>query len=85
VVAIFEGQASLARTASVAAAALIRQAIIEGKANDLQVIRQYMPGNYTASRQGDDVIIQGTDNAGWTLDDYVIPRLASGLYFAREI
>jgi hypothetical protein len=31
------------------------------------------------------VIIGGTDNAGWTLDGYVIPRLASGLLWATEI
>jgi hypothetical protein len=32
-----------------------------------------------------EFVIQGEDNAGWTLDDYVIPRLASGLHFAKEI
>ena len=31
------------------------------------------------------VYISGYDNCGWTLDDYVIPRLASGLFFAREL
>ena len=31
------------------------------------------------------VVIGGLDNAGWTLDGYVIPRLASGLMFAEEI
>lgn len=31
------------------------------------------------------VVIEGRDNAGWTLDDYVLPRLASGLRFAREV
>lgn len=31
------------------------------------------------------VIIAGEDSAGWTLDDYVLPRLASGLYFGREV
>lgn len=30
-------------------------------------------------------IIGGTDNHGWTLDGYVIPRLGSGLIAAREI
>lgn len=28
--------------------------------------------------------IEGIDNAGWTLDDYVIPRLASGCLTCRE-
>jgi hypothetical protein len=31
------------------------------------------------------LVIEGTDNAGWTLDGYVLPRLASGLYFGKEI
>lgn len=30
-------------------------------------------------------VIEGRDNAGWTLDGYVIPRLASGLHFANEV
>jgi len=31
------------------------------------------------------IIIGGYDSAGWTLDGYVIPRLASGLYACEEI
>lgn len=31
------------------------------------------------------VVIEGRDVAGWTLADYVIPRLASGLMVAREV
>ena len=30
-------------------------------------------------------VIEGEDVAGWTLDDYVIPRYASGLIYATEI
>ena len=30
-------------------------------------------------------IIAGEDRAGWTLDDYVLPRLASGGYIGVEI
>lgn len=63
-------------------------------------IERYLPGNYRVihvepSRQfhhmqhgGDqkyDIVIAGRDNAGWTLDDYVLPRLASGLIFGTEI
>jgi hypothetical protein len=29
--------------------------------------------------------IEGRDRAGWTLDGYVIPRLQSGLIYAREV
>lgn len=32
-----------------------------------------------------NAVIGGYDNAGWTLDDYVLPRLASGGMHGREI
>ena len=55
----------------------------------LRRVRTYMPGNYKANLAADGikqvVVITGQDNAGWTLDGYVIPRLASGLIFAEEI
>lgn len=60
-----------------------------------KTIEAYLPANYRVIGEVDSplgeplpghyVVIQGEDNAGWTLDDYVIPRLASGLYFALEI
>ena len=54
-----------------------------GQADD---VAAYLPSNYEVSEvRPDHVIIEGEDNAGWTLDDYVIPRLGSGLYVAREI
>jgi hypothetical protein len=31
-----------------------------------------------------NVVIEGEDVAGWSLDGYVIPRLASGLLSAKE-
>ena len=31
------------------------------------------------------LLVEGEDHAGWTLDDYVIPRLGSGNYGCREI
>jgi hypothetical protein len=58
----------------------------------LAAIAAYMPGNYDVieARFEQDgigwvVFIEGEDNAGWTLDDYVLPRLASGFYFGREV
>ena len=63
----------------------------------LEQLPAYMPANYEAIWTGEDAarpgekapsylaVIAGHDVAGWTLDDYVIPRLASGLYFANEI
>ena len=61
----------------------MRQAIVSGRADELESIRRYLPENYRAFTWGNDVIIVGDDEAGWTLKDYVIPRLASGLYHAR--
>ena len=49
-------------------------------------VAPYLPANYSVVVETEDrVVIAGHDNAGWTLDDYVIPRLASGLYFAEEV
>jgi hypothetical protein len=53
--------------------------------SSLETIQRYLPGNYEAVQTQYGIFIIGYDNAGWTLDDYVIPRLASGLHTAREI
>jgi len=53
---------------------------------DLKTVRSYLPTNYTAHVWNDgDVLIEGYDDHGWTLDGYVIPRLGSGLIVAVEI
>jgi hypothetical protein len=50
------------------------------------VVSAYLPSNYKVTEVHDTyAVIEGVDNAGWTLDDYVIPRLASGLIFAKEV
>ena len=51
----------------------------------LETVKRYLPANYSALDVGEQTFIVGHDNAGWTLDDYVIPRLASGLHTAVEI
>ena len=56
----------------------------------LESIRSYLPHNFTAHESsgtihGDAILIEGYDRAGWTLDGYVIPRLGSGLIFAKEV
>lgn len=68
----------------------LRYATITGGTFDQ--VAAYLPRNYTVVGQvvGTDgvpgpVLIAGQDHAGWTLDDYVIPRLASGLMFATEL
>ena len=64
----------------------IRMATIEGHDSDFEQIERYLPSNYDLTRTGfGHLLVYGFDVAGWTLDDYVIPRLASGLYFAKEV
>lgn len=55
-------------------------------------VQQYLPQGYKAKIEYIDkqrsalrVVIRGYDIAGWTLDGYVIPRLASGLIVANEV
>jgi hypothetical protein len=57
-----------------------------------EAVAQYLPANYHVTPRSitDDygyehIVIEGEDDAGWTLDDFVIPRLASGLYFCKEV
>ena len=77
-----------------------RAAMITGGVDSIEQLQAYLPNNYQASvevisRSGalDDngwhmsarIIIRGHDVAGWTLDGYVLPRLASGLIWASEV
>ncbi len=55
----------------------------------LNRVRAYLPHNYEASLSTFNnlsfkVRITGTDDHGWTMDGYVIPRLASGNMVATE-
>jgi hypothetical protein len=53
---------------------------------DRITLERYLPPNYrTVNRIGDHWYIEGEDNAGWTLDGYVLPRLGSGLIFGEEV
>lgn len=47
-------------------------------------IASYLPRNYAIAYETDDAfIVSGRDDAGWTAEEYVIPRLASGLHVAQ--
>jgi hypothetical protein len=62
---------------------MMRYALV---ASDAPAITAYLPSNYRILGTVDgQTVIAGRDQAGWTLEGYVIPRLASGLYFATEI
>lgn len=65
----------------------VRIAVVNGLTASTEVIEQYLPNNYLAEYvpYANIIVISGIDNAGWTLDGYVIPRLASGNYYAKEI
>jgi hypothetical protein len=51
-----------------------------------ETAQNYLPANYRVTEVTPEyVYFAGHDNAGWTLEDYVIPRLASGLIWAEEV
>jgi hypothetical protein len=53
---------------------------------DKDEVANYLPANYfVIAEDPGRVIIAGRDDSGWTLDDYVIPRLGSGLIWVKEI
>jgi hypothetical protein len=52
---------------------------------DADSVRAYLPANYSVIREASGVFVGGIDRAGWTLDGYVLPRLASGLMFGAEV
>ena len=57
---------------------------------DALTVERYLPSGYRVAGVGyvgDDLVtvITGHDSAGWTLDSYVLPRLASGLLFGHEV
>jgi len=68
-----------------------RTAIVFGRDITAERVARFLPSNYAVvdadvvGREGDSVIVSGTDNAGWTMDAYVIPRLATGLLWAQEV
>ncbi len=68
----------------------VRFAVAAGRSR--KEVEQYLPANYELVSDHDadpegrikNCVIQGRDDHGWTLDDYVIPRLASGNIGCRE-
>lgn len=62
---------------------MTRYALVKGTSDE---VAAYLPSNYRViAKVDDEVVIAGEDQAGWTLDEYVLPRLASGLHFGHEI
>lgn len=68
---------------------MIRYATVKN-AHSIREARAYLPSNYEVvweyEEDGKPVfVIEGTDDHGWGLDTYVIPRYASGVIWANEI
>jgi hypothetical protein len=69
---------------------MIRYAIIRN-ARSRREVDAYLPDFYRVIHEYDgfrgrpEFVIEGRDHAGWTMDAYVIPRLASGLIWAQEV
>jgi hypothetical protein len=71
-----------------------RFAVVRG-ARRVEEVAAYLPDNYGVMESFEEengprkprlvVIVGGIDRFGWTLDSYVIPRLASGMIAAQEI
>jgi hypothetical protein len=75
-----------------------RYAMVRGLGITAEKVAAYLPRNYTVEGVAIDhpfqndqsytetvIVIGGRDDHGWTLDRYVIPRLATGLMRADEI
>lgn len=56
----------------------MKQGIIKAAADKIDTVRRYLPSNYIAFTWGNDIVIQGEDVAGWTIEGYVRPRLLTG-------
>ena len=64
---------------------MTRIAIVKGVRDKWEVVA-YLPSNYEVILwTKDGIYIGGKDEAGWTLNDYVIPRLSSGNMGCREL
>jgi hypothetical protein len=69
---------------------MVRFAIVKG-ARSAKEVWAYLPHNFVVVGGGatrypeHEYVICGIDEAGWTLDGYIIPRLSSGSIGAREI
>lgn len=63
----------------------MRFAVIVNPRDSVETVTRYLPSNYSAAKVDSVILIAGEDQYGWTLDGYVIPRLASGLIYAIEL
>lgn len=63
--------------------------LVEGR--DIGRVSAYLPRGWEVvdtdetGLDGDSCIVRGVESAGWTFNDYVQPRLESGLLWADEL
>ncbi len=72
-----------------------RYAVIRGNGVTKEKVAAYLPANYCPIWNGywtfgklpieEVVVIEGRDIHGWTLHNYIQPRLGSGLMMCEEI
>lgn len=67
-----------------------RYALVTGRRAEVPVVTAYLPRNYRVEWAGEfngqpALLIGGEDDHGWTLHQYVIPRLGSGMIRADEV
>lgn len=63
-----------------------REVLIRTDPSNVEVIARHLPNNYTiVGADSEGVTIRGIDHYGWTLDGYVLPRLASGMFYGEEL
>jgi hypothetical protein len=67
----------------------MRFAVVRSNSSDkIDSIKALLPANYQVMRispDGEGVLIGGVDDHGWSMEEYVIPRLGSGMIAAREV
>jgi len=66
---------------------VIRTAVItDPSRTNLRTVQAYLPRLYSAVELDDGtIVVVGKDNAGWTWEGYVKPRLLSGLIGTTEV
>jgi hypothetical protein len=65
----------------------VRYAIVT-QSKSVEQVKDYLPSNYSVVHvdpNGQGILIAGEDDHGWTMDEYVLPRFASGLIVANEV
>jgi hypothetical protein len=59
--------------------------VVKSGSTSARMVAAYLPARYEVTGEDDEnIYFAGEDYAGWTMDDYVIPRMQSGMIWPRE-